>query len=456
LAVLPFTNIRKDPETDFLGFALADQIIGSLSYLQNILVRPSSSIRRYQNQTSDAQTAGADLKVDIILTGNYLKEANTIRLNIELVDVDANEIIWREPIEVEYENTFTLQDIVSAKVITRLKLQFSQDERARMQSDVSQNPLAYEYYLRSLSYSQEPEGNRLAVNMLRKSIELDSMFAPAWVAIGRRAQLIGYWELGGKEVANQAKDFYLKALGINPELVSALANLTMLYTDFGETDLAMKTAQRMLEVNPNSAEGMFAYGYVLRYAGMNKESMTSMTTALEIDPTNPRFRSAAWTFVQGGRYDDAIKAFYLGPTNLAVAWEGEIAIRRGQLEKARAKLLQAAASDPEGITGLWATGVLSALDGDYERGIEAAQKWEDANLSDGEGWYFLAGLYCINGGIDKCISVLDTAVERGYFAYPHMLKCRFLDPARGNPDLDAVLQKARRKHEAFKKKFFFE
>ena len=137
-----------------------------------------------------------------------------------------------------------------------------------------------------------------------------------------------------------------------------------------------------------------------------------------------------------------------------MAWEGEIAIRRGQAEAARTKLSQAVAADPEGITGLWATGVLSALDGDYERGIEAARKWEDANLSDGEMWYYLAGLYCINGEIDQGISLLNTAVERGYFAYPHMLKCRFLDPARGNPGLDVVLEKARLKHEAFKEKFF--
>ncbi|MFQ5632057.1 MAG: protein kinase, partial [bacterium] len=268
LAVLPFTNIREDPQTDFLGFALADQIIGSLSYLKNILVRPSSSIRPYQNPALNRQTAGADLKVDIILTGNYLKEGNTIRLNLELIDVDANEMIWREPIEVEYENAFALQDIVSEKVIKRLKLQFSQDERTRMQSNVSQNPLAYEYYLRSLSYPEEAEGNRLAVNMLRKSIELDSTFAPAWGALGRRTHLIAYWGLGGEEVAKQAKNFYLKALGINPQLFSALLHLTMLYTDFGETDLAMETAQQMLEIDPNSASGMFAYGYVLRYAGM--------------------------------------------------------------------------------------------------------------------------------------------------------------------------------------------
>jgi len=182
--------------------------------------------------------------------------------------------------------------------------------------------------------------------------------------------------------------------------------------------------------------------------------MTAMTTALEIDPTNPTYKSAGFSFIIGGRYDKAIEALRLGPPDLAVHWEGEIAIRQGQHEQARAKWSQVISSGAEGTLHFFATGLLSALNGDYKQGIEAARNWEDANLSDGEGWYYLAGMYCINGEIDKCISILDQAVARGYFAYPHMLKCRFLDPARGNLGLDAVLEKARLKHEAFKKKFF--
>jgi tetratricopeptide (TPR) repeat protein len=179
-----------------------------------------------------------------------------------------------------------------------------------------------------------------------------------------------------------------------------------------------------------------------------------MDKALELDPTNPTFRSAAYAYVQAGQYDEAIETFYLGSTNLAVAWEGEIAIRKGQIEKARAKLSQAVAMDPDGITGLWATGVLAALEGDYARGVEAARKWEEADLYDGEGWFYLAGVYCINYEIERCISTLETAVDQGAFEYPHWLQCRFLDPARGNPGFDAVLEKARVKHEAFKDKFF--
>ncbi len=454
LAVLPFSNLRTDPETDFLGYALADQIIGSLTYVQDLNVRPSSSVRKYQHGDYDLDEVRDELAVNFVLAGNYLQQGDRMRLTVELIDLHSGQIVWSEPIEVSYHDAFQMQDLVSERLLTRLEVSFSEDERDRMNADVSSSPLAYEYYLRSLLYPEEPEGNRLAVNMLRQSTELDPTFAPAWDALGRRAQVAAYWELGGEEVENQARGFLLKALEINPELLSALAHVTMLYVDSGETDLAMETAQRTLEINPNSAVGVFAYGYVLRYAGMLEESITAMDTALDIDPTNSLFRSAAFSYVQNGRYEDAIEAFYLGPPDLAMAWEGEIAIRRGQIEEARAKLSQAIAADPEGIIGLWAIGLLSALDGDYERALEAARRWEEADLVDGEGWFYLAGIYCINSEIDKCIALLDKAVDGGAFEYSHWLKCRFLDPARGHPGLDAVLERARLKHEAFKAEFF--
>ncbi|MGE5804922.1 MAG: protein kinase domain-containing protein, partial [Ignavibacteria bacterium] len=116
LAIVPFINIRNDTETNFLGFALADQIIGSLAYVSNILVRPSSAVRQYENQNIDPASVGNKLKVDFILTGSYLKEAGIIRLNLELIDIHNNELIWRHDFDVKYENTFKLQEIVSEKV----------------------------------------------------------------------------------------------------------------------------------------------------------------------------------------------------------------------------------------------------------------------------------------------------------------------------------------------------
>ena len=341
-------------------------------------------MRKYQHGDYDLDEVGDDLAVNYVLAGTYLQQDDRMRLNVELIDLEREQTVWRESIEVSYQDAFEMQDLVSERLLARLEISFSEDERDRMEANVSSNPLAYEYYLRSLSYPEDAEGNRLAVNMLRQSIELDSTFAPVWGALGRRAQLMGHWELGGEEFSNQARAFYQKSIEINPELFSTLGHLSMLYTEFGETDLAMETAQRTLAINPNSAEGLFAYGYVLRYAGMLEESMTAMSAALKTDPTNPTFRSAGLTFVYNERYDDAVEAFNLGTLDIAVVWEGEIAIRRGQLEEGRAKLSEAIASNPEGTLGLWATGILASIDGEYDRGLAAAGKWEEANLTTGE------------------------------------------------------------------------
>jgi serine/threonine protein kinase len=212
LAVLPFANIKSDSQTDYLGFALADQIIGALAYVKNVLMRPSSAVRQYQDKEVDVLTVGQDLKVDFIVMGHYLKEGDVVRLNIELVNVHSTELIWRESIQVQYENVFELQDLVTKKVIDGLKMQFSQDERRRIQTDIPQNPLAYEYYLRSISYPFSDEGDQLAIEMLKKSIELDPTYPPAYSHLGFRIAKLTRSGLLDPEEIQKAENYYLKAL----------------------------------------------------------------------------------------------------------------------------------------------------------------------------------------------------------------------------------------------------
>ncbi|MCK4754794.1 MAG: protein kinase, partial [Calditrichia bacterium] len=102
LAVLPFINEREDPETDYLGMALADEIIHGLSYLQNIVIRPSSSVRVYKGKLTNPISTGQDLNADFILSGYHLKAGDVIRLNIELVDVPNNRILWGDQIEEQF------------------------------------------------------------------------------------------------------------------------------------------------------------------------------------------------------------------------------------------------------------------------------------------------------------------------------------------------------------------
>ncbi|UCF64243.1 MAG: protein kinase [bacterium] len=454
LAVLPFSDLRNDPAMSFLGFALADQIIGTLSYLQNILVRPSSAIRKYQSQIVDAPTAGIELQVDYIITGYFLKEAEVVRLNVELVKAQSNDLVWREAIEVKYENAFKLQDIVSEKVIQGLKIQFSSDERGRMQTNIPQNPLAYEYYLRAVSYPHTNEGDKLAIEMLQKSLNLDDNYAPTHAELGYRQQSFGTFALQGSEAYKSAEASYVKALSINDQLLSALGGLANLYTDIGKTEKALEYAQRMITINPNNSLAHFSLSYLLRYAGLLEESQKAAERAFSLEPENPKFRSLGYTYFYRGIYEQAMKIFEIDKGSvMALAWRGFAYFCMGDGTKAVEYFDQVIPLEPEGHFGLHFGAIRAAHLGEKKQGLQLAKKWEDTNPYDAEVWYNIANTYSLLGDKSGCLRALRRAVDGGFFCYAYMMSDPLLTNFRADPDIQSILELAKSRNESFKKLF---
>ena len=101
LAILPFRNLKPNPETDFLGFSLADEIITKLGTVNTLTIRPSTSIDKYRNQDIDPQKVAAELNVDTLLTGTFIKEGDDLRITTQLIDVKPDKILWQEAIDVK-------------------------------------------------------------------------------------------------------------------------------------------------------------------------------------------------------------------------------------------------------------------------------------------------------------------------------------------------------------------
>jgi len=453
LAVLPFTNLRSDPETDFLGFALADQVIGNLSYLKNLVVRPSSAIRSYQNTNIDLATAGQNLNVDLVLTGNYLKEANTIRLTVELADVHRNAIVWRGSMQERYENTFGLEDTVARKVVEGLRIQFSPEEIHQMKADVSRNPLAYEYYLRGLSYPVTLEGNTQAVAMMRQSIALDSTFAPAYDALGYRLRQLAAYAGGQQHLTQEARSAFLKAIALNGQLMSSYGSLVSIYTDDGRTEEAYETVQKILTINPNSPEGHFFLGYVCRYAGFLNRAEQEMEKALSLDPKNPRFRSIGITYAYLGKYQKALTGFDLDSTSsFSKAWKAQTLILAGQPERALPYLTQVLEHEPESRLGLFCQEMKIYVEKRFDLLPEAIRKSEEVVITDGESWYNLSQQLGRFGDAAGAARTLQKAVDGGFFNYPLMLRDPLFESVRQNAEVRRVMANAKTKHETFKER----
>jgi serine/threonine protein kinase/Flp pilus assembly protein TadD len=453
IAVLPIANTRPDPESDYLGFALADEIIGDLSYLKNVMVRSSSSVRKYQKQTSDPVAAGNDLNVDYILTGNFLKEANLIRLNVELIEIHRNEMIWRDQIEVDYKSAFELQDIVAERVVRELDKKFSREEIERIKQDKPADPLAYQYYLQGISYPYSNKGDRLAIDKLNKSITLDSTFAPAYAHLANRIHRLTIYGLEIVEGSKKAERYYLKSLMLNNELIYALANLAQIYTETSRTEQGVELIRQSLEINPNNPEALFSLGYIYRYTGMNEEAVDLMEKAVNLDPGNPGFRSILITYLFSGRYEKVIEAAkQFGESPFVWGQIGATLMRMGDRQKAVKYFNRWIEEEPNGAR--WVEAMKAYVEGNIEHGIEVTRKWEQFDLPDAEAWFHMAQNYALLGDSESCNRALEQAIRMGFFNYPWMTRDPFLDSTREDPEFRRILRKAKEKHLSFKNKFF--
>jgi len=450
IAVLPFHNIQDDPETNFLGFALADQIIGSLTYVQNILVRPSSSIRQFGIESITPTTAGNQLKVDYVLDGSYLKNADRIRLKLELVNVHSNEIVWRNDFDAKYENTFELQDIVSRKVLNGLKLKFSPAASIK-QTDISVDPVAYEYFLRAVSSSTTNKDNILAIRLLLQTVQIDSNFAPAYAELGYRYHTLAIYDPAERDKLQKAVEAYQKAIAIDDQSISALVNLASLYTEIGRSTDGIQLIEKSLKINPNNAESHFWLGYIYRYTGQLDKATREMESAINLDPSNPRFRSIGITYLYQQRFEDAISGFRLDKGSpYSTAFIGQVYLRMGKTDSARIFLRKVMQLEPHGTLGIWSGVMLDFLDNRKEDGLKALRNLEMSDVYDAEQIYNYANLYGLYGAPKDCARLLKKAVDKGFYCYPYVQKDSFFDPVRNDKEFQEALAYAGKKYEAFK------
>jgi len=455
IAVLPFLNMKSNPETDYLGFAMADQIIGSLVYLNHITVRPSSSVRQFENTTVNPTDVGKDLNVDYILSGNYLKEKDSIRLTIELIDLKNNKIVWREPVTVNFESAFQLQDIVSKKIVKGLDLQFSQTEINRINNDTPANPLAYEYYLRAVAYPLSVEGDQLAIEMLKKSISIDSLYAPSYAHYGARLHTLANYALLNPEETIKAENYLTKALSINPELLDAMSSLIMMYTETNRKEDAVKLNRKMIEINPNNARTHFNLSYIYRYVGMNEEAVMETEKALALDSKNPNFRSAMLTYTFAWKFEKALLAYNnFKESSFTTFQYGYTLFQMGKQQESVKYIKRSLELEPGGMTGFFTKAMIAIYDGKPNEAKALMKELEGFNVKDAEPWYFMAQVYGLIGDTEACNRCLRKTIAGGFFNYPLMTRDIFFDPVRQNAEFQEILELAKEKHLAFQKELF--
>jgi len=458
LAILPFRNLKQDAASDFLGFSLADAVITKLGYVSALTVRPSSAVEKYRNQVIDIPKVGNDLNVDTLLTGNFIREGDDLRITSQLIDVKKQALLWKGSFDLKYEKLLSVQDNVAQQIVKELALSLSPLEAERLQANRASDPIAYEYYLHGVDlYSRNDFPT--AIKMLEKSAELDPNHALTWAHLGKAYQASASFQFGGGEQYRKAEAAYAKALALHPQQIESHIFMANLFTDTGRVEQSVPLLREAFAANPNHPELHWELGYAYRFGGMLEQSVSECERARQLDPGVKLNSSAPNGYIYLGRYDKFLNGL---PNTNDVAF---VSFYRGfgeyykkNWDAARQHFDRAFELDPSLLQAQVGKALSHGIAGEQTQGLailrETERKVDTRGVLEAEAIYKMAQAYAVLGDKPSALRMLRRSVDNGFFPYPYLVQDPLLESVRAEPDYQTFVELARTRHDAFKKKFF--
>lgn len=306
LAILPFTNVTADPDTEYLSDGISESIINRLSGLPKLRVMAHDTVFTYKGKTIDPRTVGHDLNVEAVVTGRVLLQGNSLVIRTALVKVADGSELWGEQYNRKLADVLTIQEEISREISKKLQLRLTGEEEKLVTKQYTANSEAYQLYLRGRYYWYKDNPNDLQKGMdyFKQAIEKDPNYALAYVGLADTYNYMAYEGLmPPAEGFEKSEAAIKKALQIDNSLEEAYIPLSEISDGRWDWIKADEYGRRA-----KNAYGLRMYSSHLMIIGKQKESIVVMKRALELDPlsliTN---KSLGARYFWAGQYDKAIE-----------------------------------------------------------------------------------------------------------------------------------------------------
>jgi tetratricopeptide (TPR) repeat protein len=207
-------------------------------------------------------------------------------LQVRLVDVDAGRQLWSQRFEREQRDLFALQDDLVRSILEQLPIKVSQAETASLAQRYTRSVAAYEYFLRGQAASQARQRaqNDRARDFYWKAIELDPAFSRAYAGLAMTYALA--YQLGWDDEAalRRAVEFAGTATQMSPDMPEAHWVVGFVETQRRRYADAIRHLQRALRLNPSYADAYALMGGIRTYTGQPADSVSLLRTALRLNP----------------------------------------------------------------------------------------------------------------------------------------------------------------------------
>ncbi len=288
IAVMPFVNESGNADIEYLSDGMTETLITSLSQVPNLNVKARSSVFRYKGKETDPKTVGKALSVQAILNGRVAQRGDQLTLNLELVDVETENVLWSEQYNRKQADLVSLQSEIARDVSSKLKIKLSGADEQKLTKNYTENAEAYKLYLQGRYFANKrtPKDSRKAIECFQQAVGIDPSYAMAYagLAVGY-TYLTVYGDTPANESFPKAREFASKALELDSTLAEPHLTLGLLLFlqdhDFAGWE---RETERALELNPNSTDAHRLNGFRLLFLGRFDESVAEVKRALDIEP----------------------------------------------------------------------------------------------------------------------------------------------------------------------------
>src|SRR5436309_3334161 len=315
IAVLPFENRSEEKANAYFVDGIQDEILTRLSKIADLKVISRTSTQHYKSAPENLPEIAKQLGVAHILEGRVQKSGDTVRVNVQLIKAANDSHLWADTFDRKLTDIFSVESEVAKAIAEQLQAHLSGREEREIAAKPTDNPEAYDAYLRGLAYTLKtattPANALGAQKYLREAVRLDPKFALSWA-------LLSYVDSRGylteslqptvalREEARQAAE---TALTLQPNLGEAvLAKGAYHYFCLKDYDTAVHYFEQARQFLPNSSRIPESLAYVARRRGQWDRGEAYFNEAERFDPRNVYLLTQhAYSYICLRRFPEALR-----------------------------------------------------------------------------------------------------------------------------------------------------
>jgi serine/threonine-protein kinase len=453
VAVLPFVNASPDPENEYLSDGITDELIDALTKVEGVRVASRTSVFALKGKPQDIRAIGALLGVSVVMEGTVRKSGERLRITAQLSSVEDGRLLWSQRYDRTLDDVFTIQEEISRTIVNTLRatsLAVASDAPHKRYTD---NVTAYGLYLRG-RYEWNKRTQKAMVNAIdyfEQAIAADPHYALAYTGLADAYALqLDYRSVPVAEGFAHAKAYARKALELDETLPEAHASLAWsLFIYDWDFESAEREFRRAIELNPRYAVAHQWYAFLLAAKGHMDEALVEGHTAQELDSGSVSARRGlGFLYYYARRYERAADHLLRGIAMNPVAEEtyrvlGLVLSTQEDHAEAERVLREALALSAGGTLTRATLGYALARAGKREEAERLLEELEREAMVGYVSPVAFATVHLGLGNIDRALDWAEQAYEerRGWLTYVKVHP--MLDPARGHPRLEALIERMR-------------